>query len=118
MSELSELKINIQELYKIKNITDIDKKSIEAISKGIDKLVSNYADIIGEKNDKLVDKIIKLGKLEEYINNLEDPTGNYNNTIYAGIGKIHWTSDNLQLQDLMERLTEALVSTPPNNILP
>ena len=37
--------------------------------------------------------------------------------INAGIGTIQYTSSNLQLLDLMERLDAKLKTTPPNNIL-
>lgn len=42
-----------------------------------------------------------------------------NNTkqIDAGIGKIKWSSDNLQLQDIMEAVEEALKTTSPLEIV-
>lgn len=39
------------------------------------------------------------------------------NTIDAGIGKIEWMADNLQLVQIMEELAEKLAPTAKNNIL-
>ena len=37
--------------------------------------------------------------------------------IDAGIGKIQWSSNNLQLQDIMEAVEEALKTTSPLEIV-
>lgn len=62
----------------------------------------------------------KVGKaIEEYAkdaDSYDDTEAKYDNTINAGIGFIHWSSDNLQLQAIMEAIEEKLKKKSPNDI--
>jgi len=58
-------------------------------------------------------------QIEEYLEDegFDDETPEYENTINAGIGEIHWKSDNIQLQYIMEAVEEKLKTTSPNDIV-
>ncbi len=103
---VQKLKENIAEVRKIKALTEEDLEFVDAIADGVDDLMEEHESEIEKKDDEI-----------EELKEDNDDEDEFQNTINAGIGTIDWNSDNLQLIDLMERLTEALKTVPPNKLL-
>lgn len=94
-------KTNIEYLRDILADNDEGLEFLEAIENEVSENVS-----------KLSQKDKEIASYEDHICEPE-----YENTIEAGIGKINWEADNLQLQLVMESLEEKLKSSGPMKVL-
>lgn len=109
---------NIEELRKIKNLTEEDIEFLKAIQEQAEQLLSDLEkkeDDITELKETELFNSGKIIELEKCVKKLEEEE--LKEWIKTGIGYIAWGTDNLQLQQLMERLEEKLITTPPNKIL-
>lgn len=98
---MSNEKTNIEHLRAIIDEKLFDKD--EAL-----EFLEAIEDELKEADDKCSDLEIELNSANDKVKELEDEEWESENTIECGIGKIEYTTDNLQLEILMENLEERI----------
>lgn len=90
--------------------TEEQKEFIETIRKQAEFIETRNRALMTEKS-RLSDRV---GDLEDFIEEMEKQ---YDNEIDAGIGIIEYNADNIQLEAVMEALSERIDTTSPNDII-
>ena len=99
-------KTNIEFLRDIINAEMFNKE--EAI-----EFLDSIEEEIKELEDKNDDLEMELDSQKDRIEDLENEEWEPEHTINCGIGEIHWSTDNLQLEQLMENLQERISEYGP-----